>query len=385
VNDPSGKFCGGTGQVACAAGQTEGLLAYIRDTYLTTNTRAALNTFGYNMYGFNYGINGDEPSSGVFQQDVPDDSQLSITNTASLASVASTVNQLTIGLNTHLNPPVNAPHTAVLPALEALIGSTSPGAGGTADNPLKFVIFLTDGLNSDRNWNCNCSFPADPKPSSIAQEPSIATATYCAMWTANGPTTSNGQPVPSTVQTNAGTPVWQGSSGGNSINQCNNSNYAPGFFNGATPPLTGTKLGVNPGTNYQGTLTAPAQYQLTGFNQVWYAGPIQTSFCTTMKNNGVTIAVLETPYVPMTGQDPIFFPYEGSVQSVIWPQGNPLTHIGSYPIGPNGTPLSALSQALQSCASGPNFYFQATDDTTIATGFIELFNSFVGQYVHISQ
>jgi hypothetical protein len=104
-----------------------------------------------------------------------------------------------------------------------------------------------------------------------------------------------------------------------------------------------------------------------------------------MKNAGVTIAVLETPYVPMTGQDPIFFPYEGSVQAVIWPQGNPVTHPSSYPVGPNGTPMSALSQALQACSSGPNFYFQATDDQAIATGFQQLFNSFIGQFVHITQ
>jgi len=59
--------------------------------------------------------------------------------------------------------------------------------------------------------------------------------------------------------------------------------------------------------------------------------------------------------------------------------------LASYPTGQNGTPMSAVSQALQSCATSPSFYFQASDDTTIATGFIQLFNSFAGQYVHITQ
>ncbi|MGB8842820.1 MAG: TadE/TadG family type IV pilus assembly protein [Aliidongia sp.] len=367
VNDPTGQFCGATGQVACDLGQTEGLLAYIRDTYLVTNTRASLSTFNYNMYGFNYGINGDEPSSAVFQQDVPDNSQLSIANEPSLANVATKVNDLTIGINTHLNPPVNSPHTAVLPALVTLVGTTQPGAGQTSANPLKFVIILTDGMNSDRNWNFNGSFPPDPIPSSIVKSPAIDTTTYCTMWNA----------APTTVQTIGGTPAWQGLSGSGAVNQCNNSNYAPGFFNGAIPPVVG-KGGSTPGV-------PPNGFKLVGNNGVWYAGPIQTSFCTTMKNSGVTIAVLETPYVPMTGQDPIFFPYEGTAQPVIWPQGNPVTHATSYPTGPNGTPMSALSQALQSCATSPNFYFQASDDTTIATGFIQLFNSFVGQYVHITQ
>jgi Flp pilus assembly protein TadG len=371
VNDPTGQFCGGIGQVGCNSSQTEGILAYIRDTYLVTNTRASLSTFNYNMYGFNYGINGDEPSSDVFQQDIPDNSQLSIANEPSLTNVAAKVNELTIGINTHLNPPVNAPHTAVLPALVNLVGTTQPGAGQTSANPLKFVIILTDGLNSDRNWNFDGAFAADPIPSTIAKVPSIDPITYCAMWSAG----------PTTVPTIGGTPAWQGSSGSGGSNQCTNSNYAPGFFNGATPPTVGTGTG----TNFPLPTAPPSGFTFSGNNGTWYAGPIQTSFCTMMKNSGVTIAVLETPYVPMTGQDPIFFPYEGTVQPVIWPQGNPATHITSYPTGPNGAPMSALSQALQSCATSPNFYFQASDDTTIATGFIQLFNSFVGQYVHITQ
>jgi Flp pilus assembly protein TadG len=397
VNDTAEipTFCGGSRQVACNPSQTEGLLAYIRDTYETPNTRANLNTFGYNVYGFNYGINGDEPSATVFQQDIVDNSQAKITNASNLPAVAATVNSLTIGLDTHLNPPVNSPHTAVLPALETLVGSTSAGAGGTSENPLKFVIILTDGLNSDRNWNCgpnNCWYPPDPIPGSIAQEPSIDPTTYCAMWNAAPPSLDvNNNPIPGTgtVQISDGIPAWQGLSSPGNENQCQNANYAPGFFLGVTPAVVGTN--TTPARDYTGKLNAPAQYLLSGSNSVWYAGPIPVdatgnpSPCTIMKNNGVTIAVLETPYVPMTGQDPIFFPYEGSVQAVIWPQGNPMTNTSSYPIGPNGAPMSALSQALQSCSSGPNFYFQAANDQAIATGFQQLFNSFVGQFVHITQ
>jgi hypothetical protein len=370
VNDPSGQFCGGVGQVVCNTNQTEGLLAYIRDTYSATNTRANLSTFLYNMYGFNYGINGDEPDDAVFHEDIPDNSQLSITNEPSLANIATTVNNLTVGINTHLNPPVNLGHTAVLPALVNLVGSTHPGAGQTSDNPLKFVIILTDGLNSDRNWNHDASPAGDPIPSSIVQSPSVDNITYCAMWDAR----------PSTVQTINGTPAWQGLSGQNAMNQCHNFSYAPGFFNGAIPPV----VGFGTGSNFTQAVP-PNGFTLNGLNKVWYAGPIQTSFCTTMKNSGVTIAVLETPYVPLTGQDTIHHTYENTVQAVIWPQGNPATHTASYPTGQNGTPMSAVSQALQSCATSPSFYFQASDDTTIATGFIQLFNSFAGQYVHITQ
>ena len=29
-----------------------------------------------------------------------------------------------------------------------------------------------------------------------------------------------------------------------------------------------------------------------------------------MKNNGIIVAILDTPYVPMNGQDPAVYPYE---------------------------------------------------------------------------
>ncbi|MEI9984627.1 MAG: hypothetical protein WDN69_16320 [Aliidongia sp.] len=103
-----------------------------------------------------------------------------------------------------------------------------------------------------------------------------------------------------------------------------------------------------------------------------------------MKANGATIAVLETPYVPLNGQDPATYTYENGVQQIIWPAGNPMTH--SYPLlnGNTNNPMSALSQKLQACATSNTYYFQATDDSSIATGFVQLFNTFVGQWVHIT-
>lgn len=425
VNDPvtqSSQFCytpsnGASSTITACADTTaanpiqyEGLLPNIRDTYQVTNARANLNTFTYSMYGFNYGINGDEPSSTVFNQDQTDNSQYSVVNQTALSAVATAVNTLTIGLDTHLNPPVNAPHTAVLPALVNLVGTTKTTSvpGTTSDNPLKFVIFVTDGLNSDRNWNCgpvNCAYAPDPMPATILQEPSINATTYCAMWNA----TSAGQ-----VQTQDGTPLWQGvavSGDTGGFGQCHNNSYNPGFLLGAAPPAEFSQNGATPivssappydfTTQYSTahpagvTTQDTTNYDLAGANSLWYAGPIQTSYCATMTANGghpgngsipgVTIAILETPYVPMTGQDPIYYPYEGGVQAAIWPQGNPVTHAASYPIGPNGTPMSALSQALQTCATSNNFYFQATSDAAIATGFITLFSNFVGQFVHLTQ
>ncbi len=349
----------------------EGLLPYIRDNYQQTNARANLGTFSYMMYGFNEGINGDEPSSSVLQQDQPDYSQYFVptaaqkstypTGLTQLTDVSAGVNQLTIGLNTHLNPPADSGHQAVLPALVNLVGSVSttntkcpPGACST--NPLKFVIIVTDGVNSDRNWNWNHSITGSNVPSGITQKTAGTNANFCALWGAKTATS-----IPSID----GTLSWQGSGGGatyGAFAECANSLYSPGFLTAA----------VKPSQNYDGA------------NSVYYAGPILTTYCTQMKNAGATIAVLETPYVPLTGQDPgVDFPYESMIQQLIYPQGNPVTH----PVSPTATApyQSAVSNALFQCATNQNYYFQATSDQAIANGFITLFNTFVGQWVHITQ
>ena len=77
-----------------------------------------------------------------------------------------------------------------------------------------------------------------------------------------------------------------------------------------------------------------------------FAAPMNTAQCDQMKANGIVVGVLETPYVPLTGQDPHNTPYESNVRGTI------------YPGGPNTA--SRVSAALQACAS-PGYYFQAVN------------------------
>ncbi len=116
---------------------------------------------------------------------------------------------------------------------------------------------------------------------------------------------------------------------------------------------------------------------LWGFSNTCLAGmfdkPIDTANCTTLKNEGVVLAVLETPYVPLTGMDPQETPYEGTVRHVI------------YPGGPNGgNPVSAVSAALLACAT-TGYYFQAVNSTDISTGFTALTDKFLQHSARISQ
>ena len=371
VNDPKGTFCGGTGQSACDSSQSEGLLAYIRDNFTSTNARANLNTFVYSVYGFNEGINGDEPASCVMAQDQPDYSQYSIANQPTLSTVAAAINKLTIGLDTHLNPPVNSGHKSVLDALtttdingHVIIPKvqTSTPAGQSTANPLVFVIIVTDGMSSDRNWNWNHNLPnnCDNVPSGVSHPASIATNTWCSDW---------GAASTAQIPMVDGTLSWQGNGGNQNgatyglYAQCQNKTYTPGF---------------------QSTLSSYTQtQQYNGYNSIYYAQPLNSSYCTTLKNvNGATVAVLETPYVPLTGQDQgAGFPYEGGVQSVIYPNGDPALPAN---ITANQT-QSTLSAALQSCATNQSYYFSAVSDAAIASGFIQLFNTYVGQWVHLTQ
>ena len=107
-----------------------------------------------------------------------------------------------------------------------------------------------------------------------------------------------------------------------------------------------------------------------------------------MKNNGVVLAVLETPYVRLdkdpavTTQNPAYFPqdpkeglYEYFVRSTI------------YPGGPNASGAnngSVVSAALSSCASS-GYYFSATSPTDIATGFVTLTDKFLATVDRLSQ
>ncbi len=349
VNDPKQRaFCGRSGEIACDADQAIGLMAHIRDSY-GPSSDMPLNTFTYNMFGFNEGINGDEPESARLKQDMPDLSQTAVTGRTELADIAAGVNRLTIGANTHLNPPVigqapdGKPHVAVMPALVDLVGQTRPDAGTTPDNPLKFVIIVTDGLSSDINWNWlnGNPPPVGAPPTGMLHPPHPDPEEYCALWRGPAPKFR-------------GVPLWQGD-GGTENGECNTRGYRPGYLE-SKDDFHGS--GMFDGNNY-----------------VFYSQPLDPSYCAKMKENagqagsGVTVAVVETPYVPLVGESSPLFPYEGGVQSVIYPNGNPATHPGTG---------SALSAALRACASGPQYYFLASEDTDIAAGLVSVFDHYVG-------
>jgi Flp pilus assembly protein TadG len=215
----------------------------------SSNTLLAKNTYVFNVYSFDQTLHTYGASN--------------MTSAAALTAVSS----VTPGLDTWMSQDMTS--------LISKVGSS--GTGASSASPLKFVILVTDGLQSDRDLNWQ----------------------NCTSW---------------------GT-------------------YAPWSFNNAC--LAGG-----------------------------YATTITASQCQSIKNNGVVLAVLETPYVPLTGQDPHETPYEGSVRDVI------------YPGGPAGS--STLSAALSACAS-TGYYFQATNSTQISTGFLQLTNKFLQHSTYISQ
>jgi Flp pilus assembly protein TadG len=215
----------------------------------SSNTLLAKNTYVFNVYSFDQTLHTYGASN--------------LTSAAALTAVSS----VTPGLDTWLSQDMTS--------LISTVGSS--GTGASAASPLKFVILVTDGLQSDRNLNWE----------------------NCTSW---------------------GT-------------------YAPWGFNNAC--LAG-------------------EYDTT----------ISATQCQSIKNNGVVLAVLETPYVPLTGQDPNETPYEGTVRDVIYP-GGPST-------------ASTLSAALQACASN-GYYYQATSSSQIATGFLQLTNQFLEHSTYISQ
>jgi Flp pilus assembly protein TadG len=102
----------------------------------------------------------------------------------------------------------------------------------------------------------------------------------------------------------------------------------------------------------------------------WFANPLNVANCTTLKNEGVVLAVLETPYVPLTGMDPNNDPYEADVRDQI------------YPAGPSDT--SKVSAALAACAT-TGYYFQAVNASDISTGFTALTDKFLQHSARISQ
>jgi Flp pilus assembly protein TadG len=228
------------------------LISHVQ-TLSTSTTELAKNTYIFNIYSFDTAIH-----------------QYGTTN-MSYAAATTAVGSVSPGLDTYINSAMTT---------FAGSGTNSIGANGngsSTSSPLKFMILVTDGLQSDRDKN------------------------------------------------------WQ---------NCTNWGYDANW-------------------NFNSTCLAG------GFDV-----PMSTAACTTLKNEGVVLAVLETPYVPLTGQDPHNTPYEGTVRHII------------YPGGPNTA--STLSAALQSCAS-TGYYFQAVNSSDIATGFLALTDKFVQEHSYISQ
>ncbi len=222
----------------------------------TANSQNRQNTYLFNVWSFDTTLH-----------------QYGASNISKFPSAQTAVSQVTPGLDTYLD---NA-----MSALATKVGTN--GTGGSASSPLKFVIVVTDGLQSDRNRNWqNCSWSWD---------------------TAN----------------------WNGNGNGNN----------------------------------------PVQICTGGF-----ASPLNTANCQTMKNNGVILAVLETPYVPLTGQSPNIKPYERTVRRVIYP-GGPGTQ-------------SVVSAALAACAT-PGYYFQAVNSSQITSGFVALTDQFLSRSTVIAQ
>ena len=210
-------------------------------TEATNNSQNRTNTYLFNVMSFDTTLH-----------------QYGATNISTFPAALTAVGQVAPGLDTYLD---NA-----MTSLVTQVGTN--GTGTSTASPLKFVILVTDGLQSDRNNNWNCSY-----------------------WAMD--------------------PAW-------SWNTC-----------------------------YGG-----------------YASPIDTALCTQMKNNGIILAVLETPYVPLTGQDPNVAPYEDTVRHVIYPGG--------------ANTASTVSAALQACAS-QGYYFQAVNASDIATGFTNLTDQFLAR------
>ena len=232
-------------------------------TEVQTNTQLANNSYAFNIYSI---------SDQLALQPTPTNTSAPNPQALAFTNAKAEIAALKVGINTHMNE--NLPTFA-----------TDVGVGGnTANgNPQKFVIMVTDGLESD--------FYKD-------------------------------------------------------FYSCT------GYFNDPNWP----------------TPTTPPQPQQTATG--CFAAPMSTAACTTMKNNGVTLAVLETPYVPLTGQDPNEQLYEGFVRHTI------------YPGGPSSA--STVSAALQACAS-PGYYYQANSSSDISTGFVSLTDKFLATIGYIKQ
>jgi hypothetical protein len=81
-----------------------------------------------------------------------------------------------------------------------------------------------------------------------------------------------------------------------------------------------------------------------------------SSYCTPLKNRGITIAVLYIPYEPIQNPTTIFNNEDNVANANI-----------------NGPPGPGISASLQACAS-PNFFFTASSTSQIAAALAAMFN-----------
>jgi hypothetical protein len=94
-----------------------------------------------------------------------------------------------------------------------------------------------------------------------------------------------------------------------------------------------------------------------------------TSICTTIKNRGIKIAVLYTPYMPVTNN--AFYNQWIGATSTSLNNNNPVD-----PNDPTDPASNGIGIALKACAS-PGFYYQVTPTTGISEAMQALFQKAV--------
>ncbi len=126
-------------------------------------------------------------------------------------------------------------------------------------------------------------------------------------------------------------------------------------------------------SGYYGSNSASPQWY-GYYTGACFAAPMSIAQCQAMQNQGVIVAVIETPYVPLTGQDPgEQYLYETWVRHTL------------YPGGPSQT-TSTVSAQLQACAT-QGYYRQAdpTNISSIASNLTSLVNKFIASTAYIKQ
>ena len=135
------------------------------------------------------------------------------------------------------------------------------------------------------------------------------------------------------------------------------SNYTAAFTGAAaTMPLTSGYGTNNPGDTPEAMLfiiTDGMRDELYSGSR--YLGPIPTSLCTTIKNRGIRIAILDTQYLPASASDS-------------WSISNVKT--------PYLSPTDTITPALTTCAS-PGLFYQVTTDGDISAALATLFQKAV--------